>query len=102
MHDKLVPGLDEAAGHGKAHLAQSDKSDVHAISSCAFTLIASEAKQSRAARLDCFVARAPRNDGSVLLHLGEHFARDAKTVDACGNAGIAGDLHEDLADFVLA
>src|SRR5205085_9676457 len=37
-----------------------------------------------------------------LLHLGEYFARNAKTVDAGRDAGVAGDLHEDLADLVLA
>ena len=28
-HDELMPGLDQAAGHGKAHLAEADESDVH-------------------------------------------------------------------------
>jgi hypothetical protein len=28
-----MPGLDQAAGHGKAHLAQADESDLHGVSS---------------------------------------------------------------------
>src|SRR4051794_4419289 len=43
----------------------------------------------------------PRSIG-LLVHLGKDLARDAKTVDAGRDARIAGDLHEDLADFVLA
>jgi hypothetical protein len=28
-HDELMFGLDQAAGHGKAHLPKADESDVH-------------------------------------------------------------------------
>src|SRR2546426_9162836 len=28
-HDELMAGLDQAAGHGKAHLPKADESDVH-------------------------------------------------------------------------
>src|SRR5258708_10410647 len=62
-------GLDQAAGHGEAHLPEANKSDVH--------------------------------DDSGLVDFGEHFARDAKTVDARGHAGIDRHLHEDFADLIL-
>jgi hypothetical protein len=45
---------------------------VHEIVIANLPVIASEAKQSRAAHaegLDCFVASAPRNDGSFILQL---------------------------------
>ena len=30
-HGELMPGLDQAARHGKAHLTQADKSDFHVM-----------------------------------------------------------------------
>ena len=30
-HDELMPGLDQPARHGKAHLAEADESDVHVM-----------------------------------------------------------------------
>src|SRR6187200_1678830 len=39
---------------------------------------------------------------SALVDFGEHFARDPKTVDARGHAGVDRHLHEDFADLVLA
>src|SRR5579864_1092845 len=63
-------GFDQAAGHGKAHLAEADESDVHVVGP------------------------------SRLVQFGEHFARDAETVDRGRHAAIDRDLHQDLADLV--
>src|SRR5260370_20879689 len=38
---------------------------------------------------------------STLVQFGEHLARDSKTVDAGGDAGIDSHLHEDFANLVL-
>src|ERR1700674_4683584 len=38
---------------------------------------------------------------SALVDFGEHFARNSKTVDARGHAGIDRHLHEDLANLLL-
>ena len=52
--------------------------------------------------MDCFASLAMTvTCGLSLVDFGEHFARDAETVDAGGHAGIDRDLHEDFADLVL-
>ena len=67
------------------------------IAKLCLTVIASAAKQSRSAhgaKLDCFVARAPRNDGKAQLRdLAECFFRELFVysrplrIEGAGNAG---------------
>src|SRR5438105_10591744 len=74
-----------------------------------YFVIASEAKQSilsSCGEVDCFASLAMTDRTSTcplrLVQFREHFARDAKAVDAGGHAGIDRNLHEDFADFVAA
>jgi hypothetical protein len=59
-HDELMFGLDQAAGHGKAHLAQADESDVHdglSLESILAVIARSEAtKQSSSRRVQSWIA----------------------------------------------